>query len=273
MSEIATEHPKKKSPRPDGSNQERYKNCEKWSYRRWAWEFLRRNKRFIEACERVKDGSEEQKATVAKEFGLKRFKSCNEAYGGRSGRPAFDDGGIISWSNLGQHKEMSRRIKIRRDFGQVVIRFNLLPAIDNDSALDTQLDKAKQRLDERLNALRAKLHKPAPKQPKPQSDLFGRYIRLLDLRAYKNTYVECAKVIFPEFAYLTNSELSNLVKNSIKTANGYAAKGYRHLALRKGKPEPVHASRIYLDSFRQPRSQAADARGDRIHSQINSMSG
>ncbi len=63
MSEIKVTPPK--TNRPDGLSIDRYKGHEKWSYRRWAWEFLRRNKDFIKACEALdrKEGTEEEIAT------------------------------------------------------------------------------------------------------------------------------------------------------------------------------------------------------------------
>ncbi len=31
---------RKLTKRPDGADTDRYRNLEKWSYRKWAWEFL-----------------------------------------------------------------------------------------------------------------------------------------------------------------------------------------------------------------------------------------
>lgn len=226
--------------RPDGTDTSRYKKLERLRYREWAWEFLRRNDEFIQACENVNGRSDSEKEAVAKKFGLKRFKSYKEPFSGRSGRPVFDDGSVSSWSNIDQGRELARRVKIKRDFGEVVIRFKLAPAVDNDLALAAQLDTAERRLVKRLNVLRAKLNKPPPKQSRDQAELFGRYIRILDLRASNKTYVECAKIIFTNSAEFTDAELSSRVKNSIKAAKDYASQDYRRLALRKGGPKLPH---------------------------------
>lgn len=70
---------RKKRKRPDGTDIERYAGCEKWSYRRWAWAFLRRNEHFQAACKAADaSGKDEDKAIVAAEYGLKRYKSYRE---------------------------------------------------------------------------------------------------------------------------------------------------------------------------------------------------
>ena len=58
-----------KGNRPDGLSIARYKGHETWSYRRWAWEFLRRDDDFIRACAAV-DHNEGTEPEVAKEFHL-----------------------------------------------------------------------------------------------------------------------------------------------------------------------------------------------------------
>ena len=67
----------KKAKRPDGLSLDRYKGHEKWSYRRWAWEFLRRNEDFIAACDAL-NRNEKTEIEIAEEFHLADFKH----YGG-----------------------------------------------------------------------------------------------------------------------------------------------------------------------------------------------
>jgi len=63
-----------KVDRPDGTDVGRYRNLNKWSYRKWAWEFLRRNTSFIAECKRVRNGTEADRQAVADQYGLKKFK-------------------------------------------------------------------------------------------------------------------------------------------------------------------------------------------------------
>ena len=97
---------KAKKKRPDGTDVERYIGMEKWSYRRWAWEFLRRNEQFLAACKRANSAeSNDEKAKVAAEFGLKRYKPYTESFTGASGKPLFAAGSISSWSQLDIEKD------------------------------------------------------------------------------------------------------------------------------------------------------------------------
>ena len=63
---------------PDGQDVSLYGKYEKWSYVRWAWEFLRRNKEFREACDKYRKMPEEKQPHMAEDiadrFHLKRFK-------------------------------------------------------------------------------------------------------------------------------------------------------------------------------------------------------
>lgn len=56
----------KKRPWPDGTDLDFYMklNVHKWSYRRWAWEFLRRNRKFIEACKSVVNENADEQAKI-----------------------------------------------------------------------------------------------------------------------------------------------------------------------------------------------------------------
>ena len=102
----------KKKGRPDGTDTDRYKGSMKWSYRRWAWEFLRRNEEFEMVCRQADaNGSDEEKARIASEFGLRSYKSYAEPYVGKSGRPRFTNGLVTSISHLDCDQDQDRRIR------------------------------------------------------------------------------------------------------------------------------------------------------------------
>ena len=180
--------------RPDGLEVDRYKNLKSWTYRRWAWEFLRRNPDFIKACETVEPSTDDEKLAVAQQFGLKKFKHYKEGFKQKSGQPIFNIGQITSIPNLESDAPLKVRISIGP--GQVMVRFDLASAMMDVRALDKQLRRAKSVLNKRLE-LYAKYLGKNPDSHKPKVATFGIYIRLLDCLAAKKTPVECARIIFP----------------------------------------------------------------------------
>jgi hypothetical protein len=89
-----------KRKRHDGLSLDGYKGHEKWSYRRWAWEFLRRNDKFAKACIAV-DNEERTSEEVAREFHLSRFKHFKSAYkSAESPAPSFSMRTIKKRANL-----------------------------------------------------------------------------------------------------------------------------------------------------------------------------
>jgi len=229
---------KAKKTRPDGTDRDRYKNLEKWSYRKWAWEFLRRNHEFITECKRVKGGTEKEKQSVAQQFGLKQYKPYTERYRGESGTPKFVIGSISSWTNLDCDKNDGRLAPIRIGHGQVLIRFDLASAIDDKKALDKQLRLAEQRIKKRMAAYE-RVIKRAAEVHKFKAVNFGIYIRLLDHLALNKTPLECAKLVFPSRVKegRTDNYLRMDVKDPIKAAKKLANEGYRYLSVLTKKPD------------------------------------
>lgn len=237
VSEIPGVGENEKKNRPDGTDLDRYKNLEKWSYRRWAWEFLRRNVEFTAECKRVDEGTEADKLAVAKQYGLKVFKRFSEGFKGKSGPPKFNIGSISYWQNLGEDKENSRLVPIRIGHGQLVIRFDLASALIDQKALDKQFRLAEQRARKNL-ALYEKLVSKDAAVHKYKALNFGIYIRLLDYLALKKSPLECAKLVFPTKVAngTTDHYLSQDVKCPIEAAIKLADEGYLYLSVLKGKP-------------------------------------
>lgn len=67
--------------RPDWKNKVSYGSTSDWSYRHWAWEFLRRNPEYQERSERLKDGMSNFQKKLAREFGRCNLKPFREPYG------------------------------------------------------------------------------------------------------------------------------------------------------------------------------------------------
>src|SRR5437868_824394 len=74
----------RKHLRPTGEKLSAYRNHEKWSNPRWAWEFLRRNLEFqleCEKCNALEDKARiKQERRTAKMFHLKKFKHWEDSY-------------------------------------------------------------------------------------------------------------------------------------------------------------------------------------------------
>lgn len=66
--------------RPNWSDAATYPDPAKWSYRRWAWEFLRRNKDYVAATKKGRVRLPKEKALVAQKFGRSDFKPYYEEY-------------------------------------------------------------------------------------------------------------------------------------------------------------------------------------------------
>lgn len=236
--EIIAANKTKKHPRPDGLDVDRYKGMNNWSYRKWAWEFLRRNTEFIAECERVEFGTDEEKKNVALKFGLKKYKSYKESYKNQSGYPKFVLGTISSWSNLDADKEKCGGVKIKVGDGQVVIRFDLASAINDEKALDKQLRLAEIRLKKHLATYEKRLQMKAAVH-KHKALKFGIYIRLLDYMATGKTPLECAKLIFPSKVNEGDTDyfLRQSIKSPISAAKKIANEGYIYLSILRGKPD------------------------------------
>lgn len=238
MSASGSTAPKQKEKRPDGTDPTRYKNIEKWSYQKWAWEFLRRNEDFISECKRIEYGTEIDKQAVAKQFELKKFKTYSESYKGGNGCPRFLLGSISSWTNLDSDPNNQNRVTTRLCHGQVLIRFDLASVISDRKALDKQLRLAEARIKKRLVAYEKQTHKEAAVH-KMKAMNFGIYIRLLDCLSLGKTPLECAKLIFPSKVSdgQTDHYLRQAVKAPIAAALKLADEGYIYLSILAGKPD------------------------------------
>lgn len=67
--------------RPEWNKEDTYPaDWNDWSYSRWAWEFLRRNKKFQDKCEIVRDAQVGPQRAMARAFGLAEYKYFKEPH-------------------------------------------------------------------------------------------------------------------------------------------------------------------------------------------------
>lgn len=231
-----------KKSRPTGINVQDYKGYEKWTFKRWAWEFLRRNADFARRC-RTAGGDPAVQQAVADEFGLKRFKDFRESYG-QGGKPRFSDAAVATWSWM-QDQQRVRRIPIER--GQVAIRFDLSATTQDIAALDAQLRNAKSILAKRQRAYLLEIAAPEPKARRNKPMFFLQSLRLLDLMDYGASHgvpdaqawmIVRHDVTLDEARGAPDPLASQEVAKPRELAREMAATGYRHLANREGRPNP-----------------------------------
>lgn len=224
----------KKGNRPDGLSLDRYKGHETWSYRRWAWEFLRRDDDFIRACAAV-DSNERTQRDVAKEFHLLHFKHCNMGFKSKkSPAPSYTVQAIKKWANLkcGETKELQVRLKAELAPGQVLLRFDLNQEFIVGGSLDAQLRVAKRTLEKTLTAyVEATKKKPAPKK-KPERKIFLELLRRLDAVAGHDVGSRGLAALQPvDFLELESTGSSKRTDSLMRTPREYAKRVYLSLAI------------------------------------------
>ncbi|HLO96631.1 MAG TPA: hypothetical protein VK195_20155 [Burkholderiaceae bacterium] len=236
MNTASTKH------RPTGLDVQEYDGYKKWTFKRWAWEFLRRNPEFAKQCKAAGDDPAKQQA-VADEFGLKRFKHYRSAYG-HAPKPSFSDAIVTSWS---WKKDQPREPKMRISRGQVIIRFDLSATIKDVAALEAQLRNAKTLLTKRQRTYLQEIAAPEPKTQRKKPMYFLQSLRLLDLMnhgtKHKITDAQAWMIVhhsvpLHEARTDTNALASQEVAKPRELAREMAASGYRHLANRSGRPNP-----------------------------------
>ena len=141
--------PAKHCPPPDGMNDADYKNFEKVPGAGWAWIFLRRNPEFRRRCAELANCDDLERRTqerlIARDFGLRRFKHCDERYGAAGERrPIFNP--LARWRSPESKDEVLKHTATLRE-GQVLLRFDVRPALTDEKSLMVQLASALQILE------------------------------------------------------------------------------------------------------------------------------
>lgn len=223
----------KRPKRPDGISIDRYKGNEKWSYRRWAWEFLRRNDEFIAACDAV-DRKEKTEAEVAQEFFLLQFKHCNRGYKSKvSPPPKFIVRTISKKTNLTtirmDEKPSVKSVEISG--GQVWLRFDLNHEFVVRGSLDAQIRVAKRSLHLVLDEYAGIINKKLPSKRKPERAAFLDLLRRLDAISGSEVKWKGLAALYPEkFSDLDSDQRSKVTDSLIRSARLHAKETYLTLA-------------------------------------------
>lgn len=121
-----------------------YKHFERVPGAGWAWVFLRRNPEFRRRCAELANYDKRergiQECLIARDFGLRRFKHCDERYGAPGERrPLFNP--LARWRSPESKDEVLQHTAIVRE-GQVLLRFDVRPALVDQKSLMVQLASA-----------------------------------------------------------------------------------------------------------------------------------
>ena len=136
--------PAKHCPPPDGMNDADYWNFENVPGAGWAWVFLRRNPEFRRRCANLANHDDPERKIlerlIARDFGLRSFKHCDERYGARGERrPIFNP--LARWRSPESKNEVLQKTATVRE-GQVLLRFDVKPALIDEKSLMVQLASA-----------------------------------------------------------------------------------------------------------------------------------
>jgi hypothetical protein len=224
----SSHHPK----RPLGLDGASYKNYRNWSYKKWAWEFLRRNHKYQVDCLKVENGTQDEKQQVANDYGLTEFKKYTHAFKGKKSRAPNFFIGVPSISKNKTDKEISKkRIEITKN--QIVVRFDLQYFDMYKWSINTQL--------ERVMGLfnKEQLSQRAPYAIKP--DKFIYYLRLLDCTSNttdKPTQLKCYLNLnnITDTTKEDRHELQLKVKDQLERALEIAEVNYLYYGALEGKP-------------------------------------
>ena len=222
-----------------------------WSYRRWAWEFLIRNKEFITACKDVSSGSSDQRKEVASRFGLKKFKAFDEPYekDKKKGicKPKFEHYAIRSWSTMNGHEHPENvPFKITLSKNQVMVLFDLNSISVRKDGLNRQLKLTEELLQDQLKNIQCL--QVGPQQGSVASDSlitdipngknYLRHLRILDVYDLDKPTHEYAKIVYPrrteeQSKAKARESINKMVDSALKNAES----GYRAIAAWGGKPK------------------------------------
>ena len=232
----------RKTNRPTGLELDRYKGHENWSYRRWAWEFLRRDVDFIKACEAV-DRKEREVIAVAAEFHLSQFKHYKKGFKSKSEvAPKFSARTIQSIKNIEGVDPENRTIAIRTRLqpGQVLLIFNINHECIVHGSIKAQLRVAKKVLNDSFSAYTRNQNRGAKKENRPQMKNLVDLLRNLDAEASHETLIQGMERLHPEkFASLESEEKSKEAWKLMRTARKYAKEVYLSLAVHEAKLKTI----------------------------------
>lgn len=239
-------------PRPTGRDINEYKDVETWHFRRWAWEFLRRNPEFKIVCKQFEASppSPEVRQEALKTFGLRTWISYRMGYNYKRPPSFVDAVRLRVVRNLPPDNIEGASTDIQTN--EVAIVFRPFEKLAGFSSLKWQLKQAERLLGSEV----AKVERQNGKTSTPYDthrELLP-LIRYLDLQV-SGSHIDAAEILFPEKIKALEQEQGGLpldldikrelVAQIAKDAAKKCQSGYRELALRysiellRAKKKPI----------------------------------
>ncbi len=180
--------------RSNWKNPASYKDLEKISLNQWAWEFLRRNPKYIEDWENYHDQDSDLK--ISFKWGISGLlKDPNKIYNDIKNDPdgiGFDPPGGYETTMLGTLKDNRKLMGMPNfDTGEQNFEFNFFEPIN------PQIKRVKEML-LRLQKRAKEMKKTTRKAFKPRCDEWILLVRILDAKAAGAKDKEIADVLFPD---------------------------------------------------------------------------
>lgn len=176
-----------------------YLNHEKWGSRMWAWQFLIRHKDFVEECKHIKkldaDERMRKERDVARKYGLRKFYSYDKKIKNYLQPDIFFDS--INYWTYDEWLQQDEGVSIEKE--EVIVVFDLLKTLDDKEGINYQIKKLKKILEEHRESILSR-------QDSVQKFNAGRmwrknylrHLKIIDERSKGTTWVNIAKMIFPE---------------------------------------------------------------------------
>jgi hypothetical protein len=220
---------------PDGTSIEDYAECRSWSFHRWAWEFLRRNTKFQDACKTMATNpTPSDKLEIKDKFGLVRFKHYTDAYGAtKKERPKFKTADVVCWPRVSE--KIFRKIKANfpKDLkpGQVLVRFDLNNVPVTPSSIKAMLGATEIYLKSAAKIWSKEQGKTTGNR-RNREDLLP-LLRLLDLD-HNRAITKVSRQQMAEMVYGSGEKQfgdpGRVISKKLTTAKRYRDSGYLHLA-------------------------------------------
>lgn len=200
----------------DWKNQAYYDSSYAWSYRRWAWEFLRRNSDYQSACEKWKGTFRFAWEKSMWEFGRSNLKSYRSPYGN-------DDQSRL-WlceqipEPKGNYGEVEAVVDLKLPIGHVALVFDLTHAEKaGQAALTALLSHAKELLTNELAKYEKSLqaHQRSTIR-KPRRSLLATWLRIYDAIEYGKASEDDVIPFLDSESFKHKDELSPLEKASAR---------------------------------------------------------
>ena len=223
-----------KRKRPEGKEQDDYEGHKRWTFQRWAWEFLRRNEDFQEAC-KLAAGNPEAEKEVAATFGLKKFVSYTKGSKKPSWAPKFRPAAVDLWSWQGP----VRRPAVAVRAGQVLVRFDLSHSANDSASLSAQIEDARRRLETLRKAYLSEIGPATAKASNRKPIYFINSIRLLDMLANGIKPGRALRILHElpgARAPMSDREALDKHRKQLSLAKEMASSEYRTLSTRAGAP-------------------------------------